>query len=155
MRISFFCWAIIFTVFVNNNCAIYLQDIQGLFGNNLGQLSKSSQLITHQKREKEMSQNLISAEIEPFPNKANQAAKTLHRLGFKILHIGSTISVEAQRSLWESTFSVSFQKKKKITIAEIESEVIYLSPITDSLSIPEELKSLIAEVMFVEPPEFY
>lgn len=102
-----------------------------------------------------MPQNLIPAEIEPSSNQANQAALALQRLGFQILHIGPTISVQAPRSLWESTFNVSFQEEKKTVMAEIESEVIYLRAVTDNLLIPEELESLISEVMFVEPPEFY
>ena len=102
-----------------------------------------------------MPKNLIPAEIEPLPNQANQAALVLQRLGFQILHIGPTISVQAQRSLWESSFNVSFKEEKKTVMAEIESEVIYLRAVTDNLLIPEELESLISEVMFVEPPEFY
>ena len=102
-----------------------------------------------------MPQNLIPAEIEPLPHRANQAALALQRLGFRILHIGATISVQAPRSLWESTFNVSFTEEKKTVMAEIESEVTYLRAVTDNLVIPEGLESLISEVMFVEPPEFY
>ena len=102
-----------------------------------------------------MPQNLIPAEIEPLPNQSNQAALALQRLGFRILHIGPTISVQAPRSLWESTFNVSFKEEKKTVMAEIESEVTYLRAVTENLHIPEGLESLISEVMFVEPPEFY
>jgi hypothetical protein len=102
-----------------------------------------------------MPQNIISAEIEPLPNQANPAALALQRRGFRILHIGSTISVQAPRSLWESTFNVSFKEEKKTVIPEIGREVTYLRAVTDHLVIPEGLDSLIAEVMFVEPPEFY
>ena len=102
-----------------------------------------------------MSQNLIPAEIEPLPNQANQAALVLQRLGFKILHIGPTISVQAPRSLWESTLNVSFTEENKTVIAEIESEETYFKALTDNLVIPEELESVISEVMFVEPPEFF
>ncbi len=105
--------------------------------------------------EKGMSQNLISAEIEPLPNKANQAALALQRLGFQIFGIGAFISVQGQRSLWESTFNISFKEEKKTVIAEIESEETYFKPITYNLLIPEELESLIGSVVFVEPPEFY
>ena len=102
-----------------------------------------------------MPQEFVAAEIEPLPSQSNQAALALQRLGFRILHIGSTISVQADRSLWESTFNVSFKEEKKTVMAEIESEVTYLRAITETQHIPEELKSLISELMFVEPPEFY
>ena len=102
-----------------------------------------------------MAQHLIAAEIEPLPNQTKQAALVLQRLGFQILHIGQTISVQAPPSLWESTLNVSFTEENKTVIAEIESEMTYFRAVTDDLIIPEELKNLISEVMFVEPPEFF
>lgn len=118
-------------------------------------LEESTELHTNQWTEDGMTQELISAEIEPLPNQANQAALALQRLGFRILHIGSTISVQAPRPLWESTFNVSFEEKQKTVMPEIERDVTYLRAVTDHLVIPEGLDGLIAEVMFVEPPEFY
>jgi hypothetical protein len=35
------------------------------------------------------------------------------------------------------------------------SEVSYQKALTDNLRVPESLQGLIAEVMFVEPPEFH
>lgn len=101
-----------------------------------------------------MAQHLIPAEIQPLPNRSKQAALSLQRLGFQILYIGQTISVQAPRQLWESTFHVSFQPQQKTMMAEIENEVTYLTADTNHLILPEELQGLIAEVMFVEPPEF-
>jgi hypothetical protein len=118
-------------------------------------LGGAAEPITQQQSGEAMSQNLISAEIEPLPNQAYQAAMALQRLGFRILHIGPTISVRAPRSLWESTFKVSFEEEKKTVMPEIGSEVTYLRGVTDRLVIPEGLRNLISEVMFVEPPEFY
>lgn len=102
-----------------------------------------------------MPQNVVSAEIEPFPSQANQAALALQRLGFRILHIGSTISVQAPRPLWESIFNVSFEKQKRTVMPETGHEVTYLKALTDHLVIPEGLRGLVSEVMFAEPPEFY
>lgn len=102
-----------------------------------------------------MSENIVSAEIAPLPNQANRAALALQRLGFRILHIGPTISVQAPESLWVSTFNVAFESKKKTAIAEIESEVTYRKALVERVRIPAELQDLVAEVMFVEPPEFY
>lgn len=102
-----------------------------------------------------MPSNIVSAEIEPFPNQANQAAIALQRLGFRILHIGPTISVQAPREVWESTFNVSFEPQQRTVMPEIDSQTTYLRASTDDLRIPEELQSLIAGVMFAEPPELY
>lgn len=110
---------------------------------------------THQQSEETMPSHIISAEIEPLPQKANQAAIALQRRGFRILHIGPTISVQAPRELWESTFNVSFELQQRTIMPEINSETTYLRAITDDLHIPEELQSLISGVMFAEPPELY
>jgi len=103
-----------------------------------------------------MQENIISAEIEPLPNQANRAALALQRLGFRILHIGPTISVQGPQSLWVSTFNVSFKLKKETAVAEEEEgEVTYKKAWVADIRVPTELQNLIAEVMFVEPPEFY
>ncbi|AKG24865.1 hypothetical protein [Calothrix sp. 336/3] len=101
-----------------------------------------------------MVQHLIPAEIRPLPNQSKQAALLLQRLGFQILHISQTISIQAPRQLWESTFHICFQQQQKTTITEIENEVTYLTADTNRLILPEELQGLIAEVTFLEPSEF-
>jgi hypothetical protein len=103
-----------------------------------------------------MPETIISAEVEPLPNQANQASNALQRLGFRILHIGPTISVQGPLSLWESTFNVSFEPETKIVLAEAEEkEVAYQKALVADMRVPAELQHLVAEVMFVEPPEFY
>ncbi|AOX02175.1 hypothetical protein BJP34_24470 [Moorena producens PAL-8-15-08-1] len=103
-----------------------------------------------------MPENTISAEIESSPNHSRQAALALQQLGFRILHIGPTISVQAPQSLWESTFNVSFQPQQKTLIQEIDgSDVTYPKAAVDHIQIPEQLQTLVTGVMFVEPPEFF
>lgn len=103
-----------------------------------------------------MQERIISAEITPPPNQANQAALAMQRLGFRILHIGPTISVQGPQLLWESTFNVSFEPHQKTIIAEVEGGVVtYQKALTESMRLPPELQTLIEEVVFVEPPEFY
>lgn len=103
-----------------------------------------------------MSEHLISAEIEPAPSQAEQAALALQRLGFRIQHIGPTISVQGNSLLWESTFAVSFKPRKKVVVAEVKaSEVSYQKALTENMKIPIELQNLVVGVMFVEPHEFY
>ena len=101
-----------------------------------------------------MPETTISAEIEPAPNQANRAALALQRLGFRVLHIGTTISVQGPQPLWESVFNVSFKPRKKTILPEIqEGEVTYQEASVEKMRFPSELKGLVAEVMFVEPPE--
>ncbi|MGB7445008.1 MAG: hypothetical protein WA919_28395 [Coleofasciculaceae cyanobacterium] len=103
-----------------------------------------------------MPENIISAEIESLPNQASPAALALQNMGFRILHIGSTISVEAPRVLWESIFNVSFKKQQKTIMPEVQSsEVSYEKACTEGLKIPTHLQNLVSKVMFVEPPELF
>jgi len=103
-----------------------------------------------------MSENIIPAEIESLPNQASQAALALQNMGFRILHIGSTISVEAPQTLWQSTFNVAFERQKKTVMPEIQtSEVSYAKALTSGLEIPPQLQNLVKGVMFVEPPELF
>jgi hypothetical protein len=101
-------------------------------------------------------QEQISAEIQPTPNHAELAARQLQQLGFRVLHIGPTISVDGPRFLWEQTFHIGFQLRRKQTMAGVpESEVTFYQPTTDVVSVPENLRDVVAEVSFVEPPEFF
>jgi hypothetical protein len=103
-----------------------------------------------------MRENIISAEIEPLPSQEQHAALSLQRLGFRILHIGRTISVQGPQSLWVSTFNVSFEPRRKTAMAEVEGgEVTYQKALVEDMGVPAELQNLIARVTFVEPPEFY
>lgn len=103
-----------------------------------------------------MQRNIISAEIEPVLNHTNEAALALQRLGFRILHIGKTISVQGPDVLWESIFNVSFEMRKKTVLPGVEGgEVIYSKPKTQNLKVPSGLQQLITGVAFMEPPELY
>lgn len=103
-----------------------------------------------------MQDNPISAEIEPSPNNARQAASALQRLGFRILRVGTTISVDGPESLWSTVFGVDFVTRPKTTTAEAAgSQITYRKALTEHPKIPPDLQPFIAEVMFVEQPEFY
>lgn len=97
----------------------------------------------------------ISGEIEPCANQAARAAKTLQQIGFRVLHIGPTISVQGTPELWESTFSVRFELRRKRTSAETEAETVYAHPQHDRASIPLRLQGLIHSIAIVEPPEWF
>lgn len=99
--------------------------------------------------------DVISAEVDPVSGQANQAALALQRLGFRVLHVGPTISVQAPESLWKSTFHVSFKPAKKTIGRDTETEVTYYKPSSEELQIPASVQNLVARVMFVEPPEYF
>lgn len=98
---------------------------------------------------------MISAEVEPVSGKARKAASLLQDIGFTVLHVGPTISVEGPESLWESTFNVSFESAQKTTIRQIDERKTYQKALTDEMRLPENLQDLVKEVTFPEPPEFY
>ncbi len=98
---------------------------------------------------------VISGEIEPCANQAARAAKTLQQLGFRILHIGPTISVQGAQRLWESTFSMRFQFKRKRTSTETQAEAVYPQAQPDPVSIPLTFQGLIRSIAIVEPPEWF
>jgi len=101
-----------------------------------------------------MAEDIISAEVAPKAGQANRGALALEQLGFQVLHIGPTISVRGPRLLWETTFTVSFEAVTKRQMAEVEgSEITYQAALTEQLRIPPELQDMVADVMFVEPPE--
>lgn len=103
-----------------------------------------------------MSEPRISAEVEPHPGEARAAAARLDRTGFQIHHVGTTISVEGPRSLWEETFGVTFEEREKPTTREVEdAERSYYRARTDAMEIPAHLRPVIAEIYFSEPPEFF
>ncbi|HXQ37731.1 MAG TPA: hypothetical protein VN843_27225 [Anaerolineales bacterium] len=102
-----------------------------------------------------MSKKMIAAEITPTPNQASQASKALQDLGFRILHLGPTISVQGSQALWKRTFKVSFKDEEKTASEEAGIKTTYPRAQQETVKIPEELKQLIAEIAFVEPPELF
>jgi hypothetical protein len=103
-----------------------------------------------------MSNKTIAAEIVPTAGHAQSAAKALQELGFRILHIGSTISIQAAERVWKETFHVSFTKKRQQRLSTSpRSSIEYSVPDEGSIQIPNTLSDLVAEVIFVRPPEFF
>lgn len=98
----------------------------------------------------------IAAEIQTVPNQTDAAARTLKELGFRVLHIGPTISTEGPKDLWESTFNLSFIMHTKESTSEAGGgQVTYLKPRSNRIVVPPNLQHLIEEVMFAEPPDFF
>lgn len=100
-----------------------------------------------------MSNPVISAEVEPQPGQANQAAITLQRRGLRILHIGTTISVQAPADLMTDIFQVTFMLRKKMSMPEVGGRIIeFHQAVRDNMVIPKDLQPLIIDIIFVEPP---
>lgn len=103
-----------------------------------------------------MANKTVAAEITPTPGRAQSAAKALQQLGFRVLHIGHTISVQAPEQLWGEVFDVSFHTETQRRVAASpKSATEYAVPDSDSVQIPATLGELITEVSFARPPEFF
>ncbi|MDP8927941.1 MAG: hypothetical protein M3O70_04995 [Actinomycetota bacterium] len=98
---------------------------------------------------------VVAAEIEPVAGRAQAAARGLQRLGFRVLHIGPTISVEGPKSLWAATFNVSFEPRQTTTVSELGPDRGATYQEAGAVNIPAELEGLVHEVAFVRPPEFF
>jgi hypothetical protein len=102
-----------------------------------------------------VSDDMLSAEIEPQARATTPAAMALQQRGFRILHSGPTISVEGARSLWASTFGLSFQSDQQPGLALTGKTTTYWVPTVDPVPIPEDWQSLIQSIAFVRPPELF
>lgn len=103
-----------------------------------------------------MPEEEIAAEVVPTdPQRAGQAAKALQQKGFRVLHVGGSVSVTGLRSQWESVFGVSFTPSTKTVHPEAGREATYLRAEAGSLRVPADLADLVADVAFAEPPEFH
>ncbi len=98
---------------------------------------------------------LVAGEIEPVPGRAQAAARALQRLGFRVLHVGPTISVDAPAGLWSETFEVSFESRRVTIVSELgpDGDVTYEH--AGAVRIPPQLESLVRDVTFARPPEFF
>lgn len=103
-----------------------------------------------------MADTTISAEIEPREGRAGEVARALQSLGLRILHRGVTISVDGPRSVWESAFNVEFVPVTTADpVAGTADGAEFLRARTDDLTMPDGLDELVANVAFVEPPQFF
>lgn len=99
--------------------------------------------------------DFVAAEIEPVPGRAQAAARALQRLGFRVLHIGATISVEGPTRLWTATFNVSFEPRQATTVSELGPDSMTTYQQAGAAIVPPQLDGLVHEVAFVRPPEFF
>lgn len=73
----------------------------------------------------------VAAEVTPRSGQGRSAAAALQDLGFRVLHIGSTISVDAPPEVWARVFGGT-------------TEVV-----------PESLRDVVTDVAFARPPDLH
>lgn len=98
---------------------------------------------------------MLSAEVIPTPGKNTEAAMALQKLGFSILHIGQSITIAGKQKLFEQVFKTKLLKMSKDILPSLPPSTAteFFKP-EKPPAIPEELKLLIRDVVFPEPPEY-
>lgn len=98
---------------------------------------------------------MLTAEVVPIKDKDFVALK-LQEQGFDILSISDTITIKGSPEKFENFFKMKMEKTSKSVLPGISdsAKAEYYKPLTQP-SIPEEFKSLIKDVYFLEPPEYF
>lgn len=97
---------------------------------------------------------VISAEIVPVSGQGVSAARELQKLGFRVFSLGATISIQGDESLWTSVFGARF-KDQSSSAEGIGERKSFRVVVESTVNIPQNLKALIQDVAFIEPPEFF
>jgi len=98
---------------------------------------------------------MLTADVTPLKDK-NVVVLKLKEQGFDVLSIGETITIKGSPERFEKFFNMKMEKTSKSVLSGISdsAKVEYYKPLTPP-SIPDEFKSLIKEVSFPEPPEYF
>lgn len=96
----------------------------------------------------------VSAEIVPVHGQGANAARKLQELGFRVFAISSTISVEADEPLWTAVFGARFKDQAGSANA-IGEQTTFRAVVKSTVTVPRNLRALIQEVIFIEPPAFF
>jgi len=98
----------------------------------------------------------VHAEVEASAGREYAAASALQRLGFRVLRIDKTISVAAPAQLWRTTFGVSFEEETRDVLRHVPGGTTrFLRADKDRMTIPSELRDLVVDIYFAEPPDLY
>lgn len=100
--------------------------------------------------------HMITAEVIPIANKSTETVTALQKAGFRVLSIGESITIEGEQRFFEQFFKIKLLKLSKDTLPGLPkpAETEFYQPETPPI-IPDELKSLISDVVFPEPPEYF
>lgn len=103
-----------------------------------------------------MDEQRIPAEVVlTEPTDVGRVARALARLGLRVLHVATTVSVEGTRDQWESAFGVAFVRQTSAVQQELGKRVGFLHADPASIVVPDDLAGLVADVAFVEPPQLH
>ena len=98
---------------------------------------------------------MIAAEIQPADGKAETVARELQRRGFRVHHVGDTVSVDADEALWSAVFGARFEDVERTTDDSARPAETFRRVVKGTLEIPPQLRVLIDDVALIEPPEFF
>ncbi len=99
---------------------------------------------------------MISAEVMPVASEEIKLARKLQDLGFRVLSLDGTMSVDGSQSLWTSVFGVQFEEQSRPGLAGLLDETeAYQKALRSTVIIPPNLKEMIQDIAFIEPPELY
>jgi len=99
---------------------------------------------------------MITAEVIPIAKKSTETAAALQHVGFRVLSIGESITIAGEQKLFEQFFKIKLLKLSKDILPGLPkpAETEFYKPETPPI-IPDEFKSLIKDVVFPEPPEYF
>jgi len=99
---------------------------------------------------------MITAEVTPKDSKTTEAALALQNMGFEVLHIGQSITIKGEQSLFEETFSVKLVKKSRDVMPDLlKNTKTEFFESQNRPIIPEGLKSLMEDIVFPEPANLF
>ncbi len=116
----------------------------------------ASHIDRHRVRPVPTVDTMISAEVMSVAGEDTKLARKLQGLGFRVLSLDGTISVDGSQSLWTSIFGVQFEEQSRPGLAGLLDETeAYQKALRSTVIIPPNLKELIQDIAFIEPPELY
>lgn len=96
---------------------------------------------------------MLTAEVIPIGEK-NAVALALQQQGFNVISIGEVIIISGEKEIFEKIFKFKLGKHSKAVLSGIPPEIEFYKPLTPPV-IPDKFRSLIKEILFPEPPEFF
>lgn len=97
---------------------------------------------------------MITANVIPFSKKRTETAVALQHVGFRVLSIGECITIAGDQKLFEQFFKMKLLKLSKGILSYLPKSAEFYKPGTPPI-IPDEFKSLIRDIVFPEPPEYF
>lgn len=86
-----------------------------------------------------------------------QASRKVEELGFKVLQAGpASLTISGDRALFEGVFKTTLEAQTtEIMGTKVEGAEASYHEAIEPIKVPEDLSSLIADVVLPTPPEFF